>query len=98
MGENPAMRSGPCCLIVCAIDAAIISFTVSQLARRKPPFPRARCQRFRFSGSLTIEVQASTGSLYSFFASNHKSSNAPRMVGYFTRSGLYKYQEKEIPR
>ena len=98
MGENPAIRSGPCSLMVWAMDAAIISRTVSQLALRKPPLPRARCHRLRFFGSFTMDCHASTGSSNSNLASSHKSSSTPRIVGYFTLNGLYKYQEKEIPR
>ena len=41
MGEKPATRSGPYFLIVCTCAAAMISVASSQLARTRPPFPRA---------------------------------------------------------
>ena len=62
MGEKPAMRSGPCFLIVCTIEAEMISSAVLQSVRLKPPLPRACCQRFRASGFSTTLFQASPGS------------------------------------
>ena len=41
MGENPATRSGPCSLMVWTCAAAMISTASSQLARTRPPLPRA---------------------------------------------------------
>jgi hypothetical protein len=50
------------------------------------------------AGSVTSDFQAATGSSCSPRAFFHRSSSAPRLYGYLTRSGLYKYQEYEIPR
>jgi hypothetical protein len=41
MGEKPITRSGPYSLIVCSVEAAMISSASSQWMRRKPPLPRA---------------------------------------------------------
>ena len=62
IGEKPMMRSGPCVWIVWTCDAAMISSTVSQSVRRRPPLPRACCHRWRFAGSPTSDFQATTGS------------------------------------
>jgi len=41
IGLNPAIRSGPHVRIVCTCAAAANSTASSQLARTKPPLPRA---------------------------------------------------------
>lgn len=41
IGEKPATRSGPYSLMVCTWAAATISAASSQLARTRPPWPRA---------------------------------------------------------
>ena len=41
IGEKPATRSGPHFLIVCTWAAATSSVASSQLARTRPPLPRA---------------------------------------------------------
>ena len=41
MGEKPATRSGPYFLIVWTCAAATISAASSQVARTRPPLPRA---------------------------------------------------------
>ncbi len=88
MGENPVTRSAPCFLTVWIVAAETRSSASSQLARRKPPLPRACWKRRRFPGSSTIDAQASTGSGCAAFASRQRSTSAPRRYGYFTRSGL----------
>ena len=42
IGENPNTRSGPHVLMVWTCAAEISSFTSSQVARTRPPLPRAR--------------------------------------------------------
>ena len=44
-------------------DAAVISVASSQVERTKPPIPRADLYFFAFSGSSTIDFQASIGLL-----------------------------------
>ena len=41
IGENPATRSGPHRSMVCTWAAATISVASSQVARTRPPLPRA---------------------------------------------------------
>ena len=88
IGEKPTTRSGPCVFTVWTVEAAMISSASSQVARRKPPLPRACWQRARASGSSTSEAQAATGSACAARAARQRSMSAPRTYGYFTRSGL----------
>ncbi len=76
----------------------MISSTSSQLDRLKPPLPRTRCIRERFSSSVAIDPHASTGLAWVAMASRHRSNRAPLTYGYLTRIGLYTYQEADIPR
>ena len=96
--EKPALRSGPYVFAVYSKDAAVISVASSQVERTKPPIPRADLYFFAFSGFSTIDFHASIGFLAVFLASLQSSANSPRTYGYFTRNGLYKYQENVAPR
>jgi hypothetical protein len=98
MGEKPITRSGPCCFTVCTLAAAMISSASSQVARTKPPWPRSCWYSRRFVVSSWIDFQAATGSAYCAFASRHRRSKRLRIIGYFTRFALYRYQEYEAPR
>src|SRR6266545_2863678 len=98
IGENPAIRSGPCVLMVCTCAAAIISVASSHVARTSPPRPRADLYRRARSGSDTTCAQAATGSPVRAFASRYISSSTPRTYGYRTRVGEYVYQENAAPR
>jgi hypothetical protein len=92
MGEKPAMRSGPCSLMVWILAAAMISLTSSQVDRTKPPRPRRRVYEARASLAPTMAAQACTGSSEARL-SRHSLSSALRTSGYFSRLALYRYQE-----
>ena len=72
IGLNPAIRSGPQVRIVCTCAAAASSTASSQLARTKPPRPRAALYRPASAGSPVICAHAVTGSppLRAFAARN----------------------------
>ena len=76
--EKPALRSGPYVFAVYSKDAAVISVASSHVERTKPPIPRADLYFFAFSGSSTIDFQASIGFLACFFTSLQSSTNSPR--------------------
>ena len=78
MGEKPATRSGPHCLMVCTLAAATISAASPHEARTSPPLPRADLYRLAFSGSPTMSAQASTGSPRRCLASRYISRRTPR--------------------
>ena len=92
IGEKPMMRSGPCCLMVYTLAAAIIWFTSSQVLRTKPPRPRCFCHSRRAPSFSTMLAQASTGLLATASAARQCLSRRPRTMGYFTRLALYRYQ------
>ncbi len=81
IGENPATRSGPYALMVCTWAAATSSATSSQLARTRPPLPRARLYARAFAGSEVISAHAATGSPSRPRASRHSFSSVPRTYG-----------------
>ena len=91
IGEKPAIRSGPYCLMVWALAAAISSVASSQPARMKPPRPRRDTQLWRLAGSSTIERQAATGVMV-LRASRQWRRRRPRMSGYLIRVPEYRYQ------
>jgi hypothetical protein len=82
IGEKPAIRSGPCSRMVWTWAAATISSASSQLARTRPPLPRARLYRRAFSGSETMLAPAATGSPpVAALAARYISSSRPRTYG-----------------
>ena len=80
------------------LAAAIKSNASSHLTLLKPPLPLALWYLALFIGSFCKFSQAFTKSPpAASFSMLNKSIKAPRIIGYLTRIGLYKYQEYEIP-
>ena len=79
IGLKAAIRSGPQARIVCTYAAAASSTASSQLARTKPPVPRADLYRRASTGFAVISAQAATGSpSWPALASRNMSSSTPR--------------------
>jgi hypothetical protein len=79
IGLKAAIRSGPQARIVCTYAAAASSTASSQLARTKPPVPRADLYRRASAGFPVISAQAATGSpSWPALASRNMSSSTPR--------------------
>ena len=81
IGEKPVQRSGPYFSMVCTCAAAVISTASCHEARTRPPLPRACWNSRRFTGSLTIDSHAFTGSSWIRLASRYISSSTPRTYG-----------------